>query len=661
MAKKAPKKPLKSFPNLGQKPTPKKPTPESIKEQMFSQIIGAVFVITMIIALFSIVSDQPKPEEVGLSQIAASINAGLVTTITVEEDKLSVVYSDGITRIAKKEREASLSESLANFGVTAESLTPVSITVKDPSGFWYTFRQLVPFLFPLALLGIIIWFFTRTAKNAQGGAMQAFTFGQSRARFIDPKDPKNKITFKDVAGAKEAKEELAEIVEFLKNPKKFHDIGAEIPKGVLMMGAPGTGKTLLARAVAGEAGVPFFSVSASEFVEMFVGVGASRVRDLFKNAKKESPAIIFIDEVDAIGRARGGGTGGGNDEREQTLNQILVEMDGFEKTEKVIVIAATNRPEILDPALLRPGRFDRRVMIDLPDVHDRKEILLIHARKKPLTEDVDLDVIAKRTPGFSGADLYSLMNEGAILAAREERKQVSQYDLIRSVEKVIMGPERKSHILNEEEKRVTAYHEVGHAIMGSVLEHANPIHKVTVVSRGHAAGYTLSLPDEDRKMKTKNDYLADIAMSLGGYVVEEMIFGDVSTGPSNDLQVATNMAYNMVARFGMSPKIGIRVVEGRHTMDGTGSGFGGNVSAAMQAEVDAEVSRIMAEAYELTKTTIKKYEAALHTISEKLLEVETLEREDYEALLKQTGVPLNNRKMKAPKTLLELSKKKEKK
>ncbi len=645
MAKKIPKK-----------PSPKKPSPEKMKEQLFSQIIGIVLVLSISITLFSIVSDQQKPEHIGLSQVAVAINVGLVESITVEEDKLTLVYTDGITRLAKKEREASLSESLSNFGVTAESLTPVSITVKDPSGFWYTFRQLLPFLFPLALLGIIIWFFTRTTKNAQGGAMQAFTFGQSRARFIDPKDPKNRITFKDVAGAKEAKEELAEIVEFLKNPKKFHDIGAEIPKGVLMMGAPGTGKTLLARAVAGEAGVPFFSVSASEFVEMFVGVGASRVRDLFKNAKKESPAIIFIDEVDAIGRVRGGGTGGGNDEREQTLNQILVEMDGFEKTEKVIVIAATNRPEILDPALLRPGRFDRRVMIDLPDVHDRKEILLIHARKKPLTEDVDLGVIAKRTPGFSGADLYSLMNEGAILAAREERNQVSQYDLIRSVEKVIMGPERKSHILNEEEKRVTAYHEVGHALMGSVLEHANPVHKVTVVSRGHAAGYTLSLPDEDRKMRTKNDYLADIAMSLGGYVVEEMIFGDVSTGPSNDLQVATNMAYNMVARYGMSPKIGIRVVEGRHTMEGTGSGFGGTVSAAMQAEVDAEVSRIMQEAYDLTKKTIKKYEAALHTISEKLLEVETLEREEYEVLLKQTGVPLNNRKMKAPKTLLELSK-----
>ena len=635
----------------------KKMKPEDIKKQLFSQILTVMLVFAIIITLFSINADNAADEKISISQLAAAVAAEQVSTIEVTRSELEILYKDGTEKTAKREAESSLSESLTNFGVTQEQLQGVDIKLVDPSGFVYFLERFMPFLFPLLLLGLIFYFFIRTTKGAGGGgAMQAFSFGQSRAKFIDPKDTKNRITFKDVAGAKEAKEELLEIVDFLKNPKKFHEIGAEIPKGVLMMGAPGTGKTLLARAVAGEAKVPFFSVSGSEFVEMFVGVGASRVRDLFKNAKKESPAIIFIDEIDAIGRARGGGTGGGNDEREQTLNQILVEMDGFDKTEKVIIIAATNRPEILDPALLRPGRFDRRVTIDLPDVHDRKAILEIHARKKPLTEDVDLEVIAKRTPGFSGADLYSLMNEGAILAAREERKQVSQYDLIRSIEKVMLGPERKSHILNENEKKVTAYHEVGHALMGSVLEHANPVHKVTVVSRGSAAGYTLSLPDEDRKMRTKNDFLADIAMALGGYVTEQMIFGDVSTGPSNDLQVATGMARNMVTKYGMSKKVGVLALEGRAVVSGGGM-EGTHISAATQSLIDEEVRRIMSEAYKLTEKTLKKYEKALHGISHTLLEVETLEREEYEAQLKEYGVPLKNRAMKEPKGYMELSKK----
>ncbi len=348
----------------------------------------------------------------------------------------------------------------------------------------------------------------------------------------------------------EAKEELLEIVDFLKNPKKFLDIGARIPKGILLMGAPGTGKTLLARAVAGEAGVPFMSISGSEFVEMFVGVGASRVRDLFLTAKKAAPAIIFVDEIDAVGRVRGTGVGGGNDEREQTLNQILVEMDGFEPNEKVIVMAATNRPDVLDPALLRPGRFDRRVTIDLPDRQDRLAILGVHARKKPLAEDINLEVIAERTPGFSGADLFSLMNEGAILAAREGRKTVAQYDLIRSIEKVMLGPERKSHVLNKKEKEITAYHEAGHALVASVLPYADPVHKISIISRGRAAGYTLKLPFEDKKMQSKKEFLDDIAMSLGGYIAEKEVFDDITTGPSNDLQVLTNLARAMVTRYG---------------------------------------------------------------------------------------------------------------
>jgi len=639
----------------------KKMKPEDIKKQIFSQILTVMLFFAVIITLFSILSNNAQDEKISISQVADAVTQGLVAEITVDRSKLDLVYKNGEEKEAKKETESSLSESLKNFGVTEEQLQSVDIKLVDPSGFTYFLERFMPFLFPLVLLGLIFWFFMRSTKGAGGGgAMQAFSFGQSRAKFVDPKDTKNRITFKDVAGAKEAKEELLEIVDFLKNPKKFLAIGAEIPKGVLLMGAPGTGKTLLARAVAGEAQVPFFSVSGSEFVEMFVGVGASRVRDLFKNAKKESPAIIFIDEIDAIGRTRGGGTGGGNDEREQTLNQILVEMDGFDKTEQVIIIAATNRPEILDPALLRPGRFDRRVTIDLPDVHDREAILTIHARKKPMTDDVDLQVIAKRTPGFSGADLYSLMNEGAILAAREERKAVSQYDFIRSIEKVMLGPERKSHILSEQEKKITAYHEVGHALMGSVLEHANPVHKVTVVARGGAAGYTLSLPDEDRKMRTRNDFLADIAMSLGGYVTEEMIFGDVSTGPSNDLQVATRMARSMVTKYGMSPKIGVLAVEGKATISGGGM-EGTQLSSEMQKNVDSEIKRIMDEAYELTEKTLKKYETALHGIAHTLLEVETLERDEYEAQLKEYGVPLNNRIMKQPKGYMELSKEKDSK
>jgi cell division protease FtsH len=471
--------------------------------------------------------------------------------------------------------------------------------------------------------------------------MQAFTFGQSKARVTDPSDANNKVTFKDVAGAREAKEELKEIVDFLRNPKKFLDIGARIPKGVLLTGSPGTGKTLLARAVAGEAGVPFFHLSGSEFVEMFVGVGASRVRDLFKMAKRASPAIVFIDEIDAVGRVRGGGYGGGNDEREQTLNQILVEMDGFEPNDKVIVMAATNRSDVLDPALLRPGRFDRRVTLDLPDRRDREEILMVHSTKKPFGEDVNLKVIAERTPGFSGADLFSLMNEGAILAARENRKKISQFDLIRSIEKVMIGPERKSHLLTKKEKEVTAYHEAAHALVASVLPDADPVHKVTIISRGRALGYTMKIALEERKLNTKKEYLDDIAMSLAGYVAEEMIFGDVSTGPSNDLQVATNLARAMVTRWGMSEAVGPLALEndGGRAMFGQGV-EGKEYSETTSALIDAEVKRIMTEATERARDVLTDRRAVLDAIAQKLIEVETLEQPEYEALISSHGIPL---------------------
>ena len=410
-----------------------------------------------------------------------------------------------------------------------------------------------------------------------------------------------------------------------------------------MMGAPGTGKTLLARAVAGEARVPFFSISGSEFVEMFVGVGASRVRDLFQMAKKAAPAIIFVDEIDAVGRVRGTGVGGGNDEREQTLNQILVEMDGFEPNEKVIVMAATNRPDVLDPALLRPGRFDRRVMIDLPDRNDRKAILEVHSRKKPLQEDVNLDIIAQRTPGFSGADLYSLMNEGAILAARENRKQVSQFDLIRSIEKVMLGPERKSHMLSKREKEITAYHEAGHALVASVLPYADPVQKISIISRGRAAGYTLKLPDEDRRMQSKKEFLDDIAMTLGGYVTEEMIFDDLTTGPSNDLQVIANLARDMLTKYGMSDKVGPMALEGMggSPVGGTYSeGRGYSLESAKQ--IDDEVKGIIEDAKKRARDILMQHRKALDAVAAKLLEVETLERDEYEKILKEEGVKIED-------------------
>src|SRR5258708_15092081 len=476
------------------------------------------------------------------------------------------------------------------------------------------------------------------SRQVKGAEMPALSFGQSKARITDPNDKNNKVTFKDVAGVKEAKEELKEIVDFLKSPKKFLDIGARIPKGVILTGAPGTGKTLLARAVAGEAGVPFFHLSGSEFVEMFVGVGASRVRDLFKMAKRAAPAIIFVDEIDAIGRTRGGGYGGGNDEREQTLNQILVEMDGFEPNEKVIVMAATNRPDVLDPALVRPGRFDRRVVIDLPDRKDREEILMTHSRSKPLGPDVNLAVIAERTPGFSGADLANLMNEAAILAARENRKELAQFDLIRSIEKVMLGPERRSHVLSKKEKEITAYHEAGHALVASVLPHADPVHKVSIIARGSAGGYTLKLPIEEIRLQSKKEFIDDIAMSMGGYAAEKMIFGDIATGPSSDLKVATNMARAMVTRWGMSDLIGPIALDQGGGRSPWSEKSEDNHSETVSTKVDAEVSRIVDEGLKTAEKVLTEHKAAFTAIALKLIEVETLEQEEYEKLIIAHGI-----------------------
>ncbi len=615
-------------------------------KSFFSNILSVIFIFLIIATLYSIfVENKKEIEDITISQLAQDVIAGEVTKITVEGDKLKIKYAaevgveeaEPLIKKSKKEVGTCLSDTLVNYGVTPDQLVLANIDIKNPSGLGYWLLNLAPFLIPILFLIIFFWFISRQVKSS--GGMQAFSFGQSKARIIDPNDKSQRVTFKDVAGNKEAKEELHEIVDFLKNPKKFLDIGARIPKGMMLLGAPGTGKTLMARAVAGEAAVPFFIISGSEFVEMFVGVGASRVRDLFKMAKKAAPAIIFIDEIDAVGRVRGTGVGGGNDEREQTLNQILVEMDGFEPNEKVIIIAATNRPDVLDPALLRPGRFDRRVMLDLPDVSDREAILKINIKKKPLAEDVDLHVIAERTPGFSGADLTSLMNEGAILAAREDRKKVGQFDLIRSIEKVMLGPVRKSHLLSKDEKKITAYHEAGHALVSSVLPNTDPVHKVTIISRGMAGGYTLNLPLREKHLQSKKDFLDDLAVMIAGYVTEQMIFGDITTGPSNDLQVATALARNMVTRYGMSDKIGPVALENPVGTVQFGCGPNeGEYSETMSTNIDSEVSRLIDDALSRAKDVITKNKETLEAIAKELIRVETIEKEEFEKILIAHGI-----------------------
>jgi ATP-dependent metalloprotease FtsH len=838
----------------------------------FLNVLALVILIFLLItAVYSQFSDSrtASATPTSLSAVAQDINKGKINSIAIQGDRVLVTYNDKSVKVTQKEADSSLTDSLSKLGVNPNALASTTVTVESPSGFWYWVGQLSPFLAPLLFLVFFVWLISRQMR---GAGIQALSFGQSKARITLPDDQKQKVTFKDVAGAKEAKQELLEIVDFLRNPKKFIEIGAEIPKGVLLMGAPGTGKcitgdslvntnkglvridqipkyfavdpdgavhgvevksfnpvsmqfedsvashwydlgvqktkrltaengahiegtfehpivivnektgllefrkiseikkgefavfasktnnfgssrelirtvwtqslgytvqvlnrafysqslyknvarylrgervpsvsgmnhfiegvvtlaptiadssqlgflkqissgdfffgkiekiensesrvydmtvpglhnfvangfinhnTLLARAVAGEANVAFFSISGSEFVEMFVGVGASRVRDLFKMAKDAAPSIVFVDEIDAVGRARGSGVGGGNDEREQTLNQILVEMDGFEPNVKVIVMAATNRPDVLDPALLRPGRFDRRVVIDLPDRSDREEILKIHAARKQLAEDVNLRVVAERTPGFSGADLQSLMNEAAILAARENRTRIGQFDLIRSIEKVMLGPERRSHILSPKEKEITAYHEAGHALVSSVLPHADPVHKISIISRGRAAGYTLKLPFEERRLQSRKEFLDDIAVSLGGYVAEKMMFGDLTTGASNDLQVSTALARSMITQYGMSDKIGPVALESASGRVLFGAGVNDReYSERVAAEIDGEITRIMTEARELALKTLTENKKAFEAVAKRLIEVETIEREEYEKILVAQGVPV---------------------
>ncbi|MGH7249443.1 MAG: ATP-dependent zinc metalloprotease FtsH, partial [Minisyncoccia bacterium] len=631
---------------LNQKDPPNKGKKAPKKSKFGTNILGAILFFLLITGAYLLVSGSGKViPEVTISDLAKSVSAGEVKSIDVEGDNLTITYTNDDVKTARKETDSSLTQTLFNYGVTSDALAKTEIQIKDESSFTFWLVNVLPYLVPLIFILALFWYLSRQVK---GAGMQAFTFGQSKARITDPNDKNNRVTFKDVAGCREAKEELKEIVDFLKSPKKFLDIGARIPKGVILTGAPGTGKTLLARAVAGEASVPFFHLSGSEFVEMFVGVGASRVRDLFKMAKRAAPAIIFVDEIDAIGRTRGGGFGGGNDEREQTLNQILVEMDGFEPNDKVIVMAATNRPDVLDPALVRPGRFDRKVLLDLPDRADREAILHIHALKKPLAEDVNLKLIAERTPGFSGADLYSLMNEGAILAARENRKKVFQFDLIRAIEKVMLGPERKSHLLSKKEKEITAYHEAGHALVASVLPHADPVHKVSIIARGNAGGYTLKLPLEERRLQSKKEFIDDIAMSLGGYVAEQMMFGDITTGPSSDLSVATNIARAMVTRWGMSDLIGPVALVDSPGRPQYGEMPEQEFSETVSTKVDAEVSRIINDGLKTAEKVLTEHKKAFVAIAHRLIEVETLEQDEYEKILTAHGILLKKKDVVAP-------------
>ncbi len=607
------------------------------KPTSFAQQLFGVFIIFMFLSWgYSIISEKKATPVVPISEFAQKVATREIVAIDVEGSSLTGKKADDTKIVTKKEDGASVFSTLSAYGVSTSTLATTTITISSDRGasFWVS---LIPIILPILFLAFMIWWLARGIKGAN---VQALSFGQSRAKVIYPDDTKEKILFKDVAGAKEAKEELEEIVEFLRAPKKFTDIGAEIPKGVLLMGAPGTGKTMLARAVAGEAGVPFFHLSGSEFEEMFVGVGASRVRDLFDMAKKAAPAIIFIDEIDAVGRSRSTTIGGQGEAREQTLNQILVEMDGFEPTMNLIVMAATNRPDVLDKALLRPGRFDRRVTLDLPDRNDREEILSVHIKSKPLAEDVNLKVIAERTPGFSGADLYSLMNESAILAAREGRKSVAQYDLIRSIEKVMLGPERKSHVLSDKEKKLTAYHEAGHALVASVLPDADPVHKISIIARGNAGGYTLKLPLDDRRLMSRATFLDDIAMSLGGYVAEKEIFGDITTGPSNDLEVASKMARQMVMRYGMSTLGPIAFDARNETLLGTKE-----YSEEYAQKIDDEVKRIMDEAWNRARLIITDKRHVLTAIAEELMRVENIEREEFEKLLVLHGIAPKKKEM----------------
>ncbi len=611
------------------------PSPQN---SLFKNLLTIVVFLLLLTSLFTFLNtSQIPPKEITLNELAQSISQEQVEKIDVKngEDiqELDIQLKNGEKQIAYKDKDSTLETVLReDYGVEQQKISSVNINRVQKSALATWGEALLPTFVTLIFLGFLLWIMFGRAQQANN---QAMSFGKSTARFFKPGEVKKKITFTDVAGAREAKEELREVVEFLKNPEKFQKLGARIPRGVLLLGAPGTGKTLLAKAVAGEADVPFFNISGSEFVEMFVGVGASRVRDLFKNAKKNAPSILFIDEIDAVGRHRGAGLGGGHDEREQTLNQILVEMDGFDTKDNVIVIAATNRPDVLDPALLRPGRFDRRVVIDMPDIKDRREILEVHAKNKPLEKDIDLQKIAQRTPGFSGAELFNLLNEAAILAAKRDKTLIGNQEVLESIEKVMMGPERKEKTFLEKEKKITAYHEAGHALVGHILPNTDPIHKISIISRGRAAGYTLNLPQEDKTFHTRSEFIDELAMLLGGYAAEKIVFNDLTTGASNDLQRASELARKLITKFGMSEKLG-PVVFGEQSETvflGKEIHEQRNYSEKIAAEIDNEIQNLISQALRTATEILQKNIDKLEKVTKRLMEIEVIEKEEFEALM----------------------------
>ncbi|HJX38419.1 MAG TPA: ATP-dependent zinc metalloprotease FtsH [Anaerolineae bacterium] len=587
-------------------------------------------IITVIVAalFYNVYSASTSVAPVPITTVAQDIKNGRISSIVISGDDLKITRTSGAEVMSRKETGANLTEVLTNLGVTQEMLNAVTIEVQSPSE-WGSWVAILSSFLPLLLIGGLLLFMMR---QAQSGNSQAMAFGKSRARMFSGDQPT--VTFEDVAGVEEAKEELKEVVEFLKEPDKFSALGARIPKGVLMVGPPGCGKTLMARAVAGEAEVPFFSISGSEFVEMFVGVGASRVRDLFDQAKRNSPCIVFVDEIDAVGRHRGAGLGGSHDEREQTLNQILVEMDGFDTDTNVIVMAATNRPDILDPALLRPGRFDRRVILDLPDMIGRKAILGIHAKGKPLADEVDLAVIAKQTAGFSGADIENLLNEAAILAARRDKNALGMDELQEAVERVIAGPERKSRLISNEEKEIIAHHEAGHALVMNALPGCDRVHKVSIVARGMALGYTMPIAEDDRYLKQRSKFKDELAGLLGGRAAEEIVFEDVTTGASSDLERATKLARKMVTEYGMSDKLGPLTFGHKEELVFLGREIGEqrNYSEEVARLIDEEVRRLISDAHETAQRILRENKDKLVNLASKLIEVETLEGKELEAL-----------------------------
>ena len=606
-----------------------------------------LFVGIIILVFYSFRQQTVTTEDITIGQVAQEIKSGKLTRVIVNEDELELIYRDGTEGISHKEPDATFVQQILELGVISTELNPVNVIVEvKPPSAWFGVINVLGYILPFIMIAGLFWFVFRQAR---GGGSAAMNFGQSKARKLTGDNPT--VTFDDVAGIPEAKEELAEVVEFLREPEKFISLGARIPKGVLLMGAPGTGKTLLAKAVSGEAGVPFYSISGSEFVEMFVGVGASRVRDLFDKAKGDSPCIVFVDEIDAVGRHRGAGLGGSHDEREQTLNQILVEMDGFDTDTNVIIIAATNRPDILDPALLRPGRFDRRVILDSPDIRGREAILEVHARGKPLGPDVDLRTIAKATPGFVGADLENMINEAAILAARNGKKVIEQDDFQESIERVIAGPQRKSRIISDIEKQIIAYHEAGHAITARSLPEADHVHKISIIARGQAGGYTLILPDSDRTLVSRNKIMADMVSLMGGRAAEEIVFSDITSGASNDLERVTKLAREMVTRLGMSSELGPMVYGKKDEMVFLGKEFTEqrDYSEFTAEKIDIEVKELVSDAYQRALDILKEHRDVLEALAEKLLEQETVDKKELDKIFpvptpKDGGMPVKNAK-----------------